>query len=249
MKIYVCENYDRMSEVAANYVAAQITLKPNSILGLATGSTPEGLYRQLVEKYNKKEIDFNDIISFNLDEYLDLPKEDVNSYYTFMHENLFNHVNIKEENINIPEGNVDDIESYAMKYDNKIDSSGGIDLQVLGIGNNAHIGFNEPSDTFSRYTEVVNLTPETIEANARFFDNEDDVPKKAISMGIGTIMKSKKIVLIASGEEKAQAVNDMINGRIDPKVPASILQLHEDVLVVLDEAAAKKIDKKLYKKI
>lgn len=246
MVIYVCDDYGKMSEVAANQFAAHLILKPNSVVGLATGSTPEGMYSELIEKYKKGEISFKNVVSFNLDEYIDLPKENENSYYTFMHEKLFDHVDIKAENINIPDGNVKDFEKYVKEYESKIESVGGIDLQILGIGKNAHIGFNEPDKVFLKKTSVVDLTQSTIDANSRFFDSIDEVPKKAISMGTGSIFKAKNILLLASGKSKAEAINNMINGEIDPQIPASILQLHSNVVLVIDKEAAELLDEDTY---
>ncbi|MEG0250063.1 MAG: glucosamine-6-phosphate deaminase [Peptostreptococcus sp.] len=246
MKIYVCKDYERMSKVAANYLAAQINIKPDSILGLATGSTPVGMYEELVKKCESREISFKNIKTFNLDEYVNLPKENINSYYTFMHSNLFDKVDINQNNINMPNGNTKDFDSYSKEYEEAIASNGGLDLQVLGIGNNAHIGFNEPNEYFSKETGVVDLTKSTIDANSRFFDSIEEVPNQAISMGIGTIFKSEKIILLASGKTKAEAINNTVNGPIDPHVPASILQLHKNVLLVVDEEAASLLDKNSY---
>ena len=249
MKIYVCKNYEKMSAFAANYVAAQVVIKPDSVLGLATGSTPIGMYNELVNKYKNEGISFKNITTFNLDEYIDLPKENENSYYTFMHENLFDKIDIREENINIPDGNAKDFETYSKKFENKIQECGGIDLQVLGIGNNAHIGFNEPADNFSNSTDVVELTESTILANSRFFESEEEVPKKAISMGIGSIVRSKKIILLASGKGKAEAIYKTVNGPVKPQVPASILQFHKDVIVVIDEDAASLLEESTYERV
>ncbi len=249
MKVYVCKNYEKMSAFAANYLAAQVIIKPNSVLGLATGSTPIGMYKELVAKYQNEGISFKNVTTFNLDEYIDLPKENENSYYTFMHENLFDKVDIKEENINIPDGSVENFEVYSKEFENKIQKCGGIDLQVLGIGNNAHIGFNEPGDTFSNSTSVVELTESTILANSRFFESEDEVPKKAISMGIGSIMRAKKIILLASGKGKAEAIHKTVNGEVKPGVPASILQFHRDVVLVIDEDAASLLEESSYERV
>lgn len=249
MKIYVCKDYERMGRVAANYLAAQINIKPDSVLGLATGSTPVGMYKELVKKYESRDISFKDIVTFNLDEYVNLPKENINSYYTFMHENLFDKIDINPENINMPDGNAKDFDIYSKEYEKAIALKGGIDLQVLGIGNNAHIGFNEPGEYFSKETTVVDLTRSTIDANSRFFDSIDEVPNQAISMGIGTIFKSEKIILLASGKTKAEAIKNTVNGPIDPHVPASILQLHKNVLLIIDEQAASLLDKNCYETV
>ncbi|GAA0703989.1 glucosamine-6-phosphate deaminase [Paraclostridium ghonii] len=247
MQILVCKNYDEMSKKAAQIMASQVTLKSNSILGLATGSTPIGMYKKLVEMHNDGNLDFSDVKSFNLDEYYKLPRDNDQSYYYFMHENLFRYINIKEENINIPNGMTKDVELECKAYDASIKEIGGIDIQILGIGHNAHIGFNEPSDVFVKGTNLVDLKESTIKANARFFDCIDNVPKKAITMGIGSIFKSKKIMLLASGEGKAEAIYNTVYGEITPQVPSSILQLHRDTILILDEDAASKLKKEDYK--
>ena len=241
MKILVCKNYDEMSKKAARIIESQIILKPNSVLGLATGSTPIGMYKELVKMYNEGKLDFSNIKSFNLDEYYELPRENAQSYYHFMNENLFNHININKENINIPNGMTKDINIECKRYDDLIKDIGGIDIQILGIGCNAHIGFNEPSDVFVKGTNLVDLKKSTIKANSRFFEAMDEVPKKAITMGIGSIFKSKKILLLASGKHKADAIHNTVYGDITPKVPASILQLHTDTTLILDELAAIKL--------
>lgn len=247
MRILVCKNYDEMSKKAAQIIASQVTLKPDSVLGLATGSTPIGMYKNLVKMYNDNELDFSDVKTFNLDEYYQLPRDNDQSYYYFMHENLFNHINIKEENVNIPNGMNEDVKAECEKYDTAIKNIGGVDIQVLGIGHNAHIGFNEPASIFEKGTNLVDLKESTIQANARFFESIDDVPKKAVTMGIGSIFTAKKIMLMASGEGKAEAIYNTVHGNITPEVPSSILQLHEDVVLILDEEAASKLNKEDYK--
>ncbi|NFO15459.1 glucosamine-6-phosphate deaminase [Clostridium botulinum] len=247
MKILVCENYDKLSEKAAQIIMSQITLKSNSILGLATGSTPIGMYKKLVEMYENKMIDFSDVKTFNLDEYQNLPISNDQSYHYFMDDNLFNYINVKRENIHIPNGMANDIENECIKYDNLIKEAGGIDIQVLGIGNNAHIGFNEPTVSFEKKTYVVELEESTKIANARFFNSLDEVPSKAITMGIGSIFESKKIMLLATGKNKAKAIYDTIYGKVTPEVPASILQFHDDVIVILDKKAASLLNPKDYK--
>ncbi|MGN2337372.1 glucosamine-6-phosphate deaminase [Clostridium cagae] len=247
MKILVCENYDKLSEKAAQIIMSQITLKSNSILGLATGSTPIGMYKKLVEMYENKMIDFSDVKTFNLDEYQNLPISNDQSYHYFMDDNLFNYINVKRENIHIPNGMANDIENECVKYDNLIKKAGGIDIQVLGIGNNAHIGFNEPTVNFEKKTYVVELEESTKIANARFFNSLDEVPSKAITMGIGSIFESKKIMLLATGENKAKAIYDTIYGKVTPEVPASILQFHDDLIVILDKEAASLLNPKDYK--
>lgn len=238
MKIYVEENYEAMSKKAALIVASQMILKPKSVLGLATGSTPVGMYKQLVEMYKKGEIDFSEITTFNLDEYYGLPMENENSYYSFMMESLFNHVNVPKDQINIPRGLTEDVQKVCLEYEEKIDFAGGIDLQILGIGANGHVGFNEPGDKLTTITHLTGLTEETIRDNSRFFEKKEDVPTKAITMGMATIMKAKKIVLIANGKHKAEAIKEMTSGYLNPKVPASILQAHSDIILVLDKEAA-----------
>lgn len=249
MRILVCKNYEEMSKKAAQMILSQVTLNPNSVLGLATGSTPVGMYNELDNMYKNNLIDFSDVVTFNLDEYYQLPISNNQSYHYFMHEHLFNHINIKKENINIPNGMVDDVESECKRYDNLIKNSGGIDIQVLGIGHNAHIGFNEPSMSFEVGTNLVDLKESTIEANARFFEKIEDVPKKAITMGIGSIFKAKKIMLLACGEGKAEAIYNTVYGKVTPEVPSSILQFHDDVILILDKEAASKLSPRDYKLI
>jgi len=241
MKLYAAKDYDDMSRKAANILSAQVIMKPHCVLGLATGSTPEGVYKQLIEWYNKGDIDFSEVKSVNLDEYKGLYPSDPQSYHYYMKEKFFNHINIREENTYLPNGVAEDVEAECKRYNEVITSLGGVDLQLLGIGTNGHIGFNEPKEAFERETHCVALTKETIEANARFFENEEDVPKYAISMGIKSIMQAKKIVLVASGSAKAEALYQTFYGPITPAVPSSILQLHNDVTVVADEAALAKI--------
>ena len=241
MRILVCKDYESMSKKAAQIILSQVTLKPNSVLGLATGSTPIGMYKNLVDMYKNGVVDFSDIITFNLDEYYKLPITNDQSYHYFMQENLFNHININPANIHIPNGMADNIEKECEEYENSIKDAGGIDIQILGIGRNAHIGFNEPTTSFEKGTHLVDLTPSTIEANARFFKSENEVPKKAVTMGTGSIFKARKIVMLACGEDKADAIYNTVYGKITPKIPASILQLHDDVVLILDEAAASKL--------
>lgn len=238
MNIVITKSYEEMSKKAANYIVSQVTLKPDSVLGLATGSTPIKTYEYIRDKFTKEEVDFKEVVTFNLDEYIGLGKKEPQSYRYFMNENLFNHINIKEENINIPNGLSKNINEECRLYEEKIVNQGGIDLQLLGIGRNGHIGFNEPNVNFEARTHKVTLDEDTINANARFFKSVDDVPTEAISMGIKTIMMSKKILLLASGENKSRVIDGLVNGPITPKLPASILQLHQDVTLILDEGAA-----------
>jgi len=237
MKIITASDYQSMSRKAANIISAQVILNPNSVLGLATGSTPVGVYKQLIEWYKKDDIDFSKVHSVNLDEYVGLSPEHDQSYHYYMKDNFFSHVNIKPENTNVPNGLADDIDAECVRYDKLITNLGGIDLQLLGIGNTGHIGFNEPNEDFDKMTHKVKLTQKTIDANARFFDSVDDVPKYAVTMGIKAIMQAKKILLVANGEGKADILYRSLFGPITPVVPASILQLHPNVTVVADAAA------------
>ncbi len=240
MRIYEAKDYQEMSRKAANILAAQVILKPDCVLGLATGSSPIGTYDQLVEGYEKGDLDFSEVKTVNLDEYIGLDHENDQSYYYFMHQHLFDRINIDPANTNVPNGMAEDIAAECERYEELIRSLGGVDIQLLGIGRNGHIGFNEPADSFDKMTHCVDLTESTIEANKRFFASADDVPRQAVSMGSGTIMKAKKILLIACGEDKADAVAKSFFGPVTPEVPASILQLHSDVVVLADTAALSK---------
>ena len=241
MRIYEAKDYQEMSRKAANILSAQVILKPDSVLGLATGSTPIGMYDQLVEWYKKGDLDFSKVKTVNLDEYKGLTHDNDQSYYYFMHEHLFDRVNIDPANTNVPDGTEEDPEKECARYEKLIESMGGVDIQLLGIGHNGHIGFNEPDSTFAKTTHCVDLAESTIEANKRFFASVDDVPRQAYTMGIGTIMKAKKILLIVNGESKADAVAKAFFGPVTPEVPASILQFHSDVVVIGDSAAWSKI--------
>ena len=240
MRLYRAKDYNDLSRKAANIISAQVIMKPDCVLGLATGSSPLGTYRQLIEWYKKGDLDFSEVKSVNLDEYKGLPKDNDQSYYYFMHQNFFKDININPENTHIPNGMEPDSEKECSRYNQVISDLGGIDLQLLGLGHNGHIGFNEPDTAFAKMTHCVDLAPSTIEANKRFFASADDVPRQAYTMGIKTIMQARKILLIVSGEDKAQILYDVLNGPITPQVPASILQLHSDVTVVADEAALSK---------
>lgn len=235
--IYKAKDYQDMSRKAANIISAQIIMKPNCVLGLATGSTPIGTYRQLVEWYKKGDLDFSKVTSVNLDEYKGLSGDNDQSYRYFMNTNLFDHVNIDKSKTFVPNGLEEDSEKACAEYNEIIKRVGGIDMQLLGIGGNGHIGFNEPGEAFEQETHCIDLTESTIQANARFFESMDDVPKQAYTMGIKNIMSAKKILLIATRENKAEALYQSLYGKITPNVPASILQLHNDVTVVADEAA------------
>ncbi len=237
MKIYQAKNYQEMSRKAANIISAQIIMKPDAVLGLATGSTPIGTYQQLIDWYKKGDLDFSEIRSVNLDEYKGLPADNDQSYAYFMRTNLFDSVNIKKENTYIPNGLEEDIAKECARYNSIIHTLGGIDLQLLGLGGNGHIGFNEPGAAYEKETHCVKLTENTIQANSRFFEKLEDVPRYAYTTGIKNIMQARRILLIASGENKADALYRSLFGPITPAVPASILQLHNNVTVVADEAA------------
>ncbi len=237
MRLYKAKDYDEMSRKAARIISAQVTLKPDSVLGLATGSSPIGTYQQLIRWYQDGDLDFSQIKTANLDEYKGLTKENTQSYYYFMVQNFFKDININMANTNIPDGTNLDTAAECARYDQVIADLGGVDLQLLGLGRNGHIGFNEPASSFAKGTHCIDLQPSIIDANKRFFASIDDVPKQAYTMGIKTIMQAKKILLVVSGEDKAKALYDSINGPITPQVPGSILQLHPDVMVVADQAA------------
>ena len=238
MDIRIFKNEKEIGAAVGQLFCDYVNDKPGCVLGFATGATPVPTYNYIVEQYNEGKVSFKDVKTFNLDEYCDLPRDDKNSYYTFMHENLFNSVNIKEENVHIPDGNAADPESHAKSYDAMIDEAGGIDIQLLGIGTNGHIGFNEPSDTFSDGTFKVKLTDSTIKSNSIYFD-DDSMPRYALTMGINSIMKAKKIVLIATGEAKADAIKATVDGEVTPMCPASVLKNHPDAILLIDKAAAK----------
>lgn len=243
MKVIVTKDYTQMCKLASRIFAAQITLKPESVLGLATGSTPVGMYNELVEMYKEGRVDFSKVRTVNLDEYAGLDGSNDQSYRYFMNHNLFDHINIDKDNTNVPNGVAEDLQAECERYEQVVADMGGVDIQLLGIGNNGHIAFNEPCEEFPEKTHIVDLTQNTIEANARFFSSMDEVPKKALTMGIGTIMKAKKIVLLANGAKKAQTIYDTVYGPITPKVPASILRLHPDVTIFADEEAAALLNK------
>ena len=244
MILYRANDYKDMSRKSANIISAKVIIKPNLVLGLATGSSPEGTYKQLIEWYQKGDLDFSKVKAVNLDEYCGLDKENDQSYAYFMNEKFFNHINIKKENTYIPNGLEKDYEKECKRYDEVIESLGEVDLQLLGIGTNGHIGFNEPEKSFTKGTHKVELTEETIKANARFFGNEDLVPKYAYSMGIKNIMNAKQVLLIASGKSKANAVYETLYGDIRPEVPSTILQLHPNVIIIADEDALSVVKEK-----
>lgn len=232
MRVIKVGGYDQMSRTAANIIAAQIIMKPDSVLGLATGSSPIGTYKRLIEMNKSGDLDFSGITTVNLDEYCGLSVSHDQSYRYFMNTNLFDHINIKKENTHVPDGVAADYDEECRRYDKLIEELGGIDLQLLGIGHNGHIGFNEPDEVFEKYTHVMDLKQSTIDANSRFFAKKEDVPMQAITMGIKTIMSAKKILLIASGADKKEILERALYGPITPNVPASVLQLHPDLTVV-----------------
>ncbi len=240
MKVIKAKDYADMSRKAANIISAQIILKPDSVLGLATGSTPVGTYEQLTERCNQGDLDFSKIHSVNLDEYRGLDGSNDQSYRYFMNHHLFQNVNIDLANTYVPDGNEPDSDKACADHEAIIQRLGGIDLQLLGLGHNGHIGFNEPAEDFAKFTHCVDLTESTIQANKRFFEKEEDVPRQAYTMGIGTIMGAKAILVVVSGADKAEILNEVIHGPVTPKVPASILQFHPNVTIVADEAALSK---------
>lgn len=233
MRIIKCNNYEELSQKAADFVAAQIILKPNCVLGLPTGSTPIGMY----ERLTSMGLDFSEVTTFNLDEYYPIPRTNEQSYYYFMNKHLYSKVNLCQDNIFIPNGSAENAEQECLNYEKAIKEHGGLDMQVLGIGQNGHIGFNEPGEMLNSYTHITKLTQNTIEANARFFETMDEVPKQALTMGVATIMRAKRILLLASGKEKARVVKALSGSVIDPEIPATILAAHNDVTVIADSAA------------
>lgn len=237
MEIKVVKDYSELSKVAAQQVVSVINEKPNALLGLATGSTPIQTYQELINLYNEKKVDFSEVVTLNLDEYVGLEGTHPQSYRHFMNENLFDHINIDKNNTHIPNGNTGNPGQAANDYEALCQSLGRIDLQILGIGTNGHIGFNEPDDPLSVVTHVVDLLPSTIEDNKRFFERVEDVPTKAVTMGVGQIMMAKKIILLVSGENKAEIFSTLLNDEVTTNVPASLLKLHPNVLVIVDEAA------------
>lgn len=237
MKIYCAKDYEQASRITANILAAQIILKPDCILGLATGSTPIGAYENLIKRYEAGDLDFSAVHSINLDEYRGLTPSNDQSYRYFMNTHLFDHVNIDKKNTFVPDGLEEDKEKACQDYDEIIRSHGGIDLQLLGLGHNGHIGFNEPSDSFAKTTHCVTLAESTVAANARFFASASEMPKEAYTMGIQSIMQAKKILVMVCGKDKKEIVQKAFYGSITPQVPASVLQLHPDVILVGDEAA------------
>lgn len=237
MRVIVCENYEEMSLQGAKLFESQIRLKPNSVLGLATGSTPIGMYKNLIKMYIEEGLDFSQITSFNLDEYYPLASDNNQSYRYFMNEQLFNHVNIDKSKTFVPNGEASDADLECKQYDEKIAQHGGIDIQLLGIGRNGHIGFNEPDNKLYASTHKTGLTKDTIDANSRFFDDIKDVPTEALTMGIGSIMKAKTIVLLASGKNKHEVVKSMLDDFITTEIPSTLLKSHPDFILICDKDA------------
>lgn len=241
MRIICTKDYEEMSRKIADFIAAQMLIKPDSVLGLATGSTVIGAYQELVERCKRGEVDFSRISTVNLDEYIGLPPEHEQSYHYYMNQHLFDHVNINKKKTHVPSGIAPDEQQECLRYESLIRELDGIDLQLLGLGKTCHIGFNEPSDRFDTITHVVTLNEQTRKDNSRFFSSIDEVPKKAITMGIQTIMSAKMILLAVNGEGKAEAVAAALQGDVKPSVPGSILQMHPNVVVIGDEAALSKL--------
>ena len=246
MRVIIAKDYDEMSKDAAKIIAKQVRAKPNSVLGLATGGTPIGTYKELIRMHKEGDLDFSNVATYNLDEYVGLAPDHPQSYHYFMFHNLFNHININPKNVHVPNGLANDIEDWCKEYEAKIKKAGGIDLQLLGIGRDGHIAFNEPGSSLASRTRLVVLEAKTIKDNARFFEDEKDVPCYAVSMGCGTILEARKILLLASGEGKADVVARFIEGPITSQVTASVLQMHPDTVVIVDEAAASKLARKQY---
>ncbi len=246
MEVDISKTYDELSRKSASVIADALNAKPNAVLGMATGSSPLGLYKELVRMHQEEGLDFSQVTTFNLDEYVGLPVTHEQSYHRFMHENFFRHVNIPRENIHIPSGTTKNYRAFCQWYEDRIRACGGIDVQILGIGSDGHIAFNEPTSSLSSRTRLKTLARQTIEDNARFFDKVEDVPIYAITMGVGTILEARKLVLVANGKNKAAAVAKMIEGPVTTMVTASALQMHPDAKVFIDEAAAGELQMREY---
>lgn len=238
MEVIVKETYEEMSKLAAQMIADLVGKKPRAVIGLATGNTPLGTYKELIRMHKEEGLDFSQVVTFNLDEYVGLPPEHEQSYQYFMNRNLFNHINIKKDNVHIPNGMTRNLEAYCDRYERMIREVGGIDLQLLGIGSNGHIAFNEPVSSLSSRTRVKTLTEQTRKDNARFFEKFEDVPKYALTMGIGTIMDSRQLILLASGSNKAGALAQTVEGSITAMVPATVVQLHRRAIIIANKEAA-----------
>lgn len=238
MEFIIAKDYEDMSRKAADVIAELVAEKPDCVLGLATGSTPEGLYAELVKDYESGKISFKDVATYNLDEYRGLEHDHPQSYHYFMNKHLFSKIDIDMGATHVPDGSNPDADAACQEYEDAINACGGVDLQLLGLGHNGHIGFNEPAGSFARATNCVELTESTIKANSRLFDSIEEVPTEAYTMGIGTIMRAKKVLLVASGKDKAEIVKRAFFGEVTPDVPASVLQFHQNVVVIVDEDAA-----------
>jgi len=238
MQKLICKDYEEMSRTAADLVAKEVQAKPDMVLGLPTGSTPVGMYRQLISMVQNGTLDFSQVTTFNLDEYYPIDASNPQSYHYFMDENFFNHINIDRQRVHILDGRCEDVQQECAQYDARIRDFGGIDLQLLGIGGNGHIAFNEPDDFLDANTHLVSLTAQTVQDNARFFESEDQVPTQAVTLGMQGILSAKKIIILASGKNKAKAVSEVFTGKITTQNPASLLAAHRDVIFILDEAAA-----------
>lgn len=241
MEVIITADYDAMSKEAAAIIAGVVRAKPNAVLGLATGGTPVGTYKELIRLHKDEGLDFSKIATFNLDEYVGLPASHDQSYHYFMHDNLFNHINISPENVHVPNGMADDIPAFCEWYEDEIEAFGGLDLQLLGIGSDGHIAFNEPMSSLASRTRLKTLTEETLDDNARFFEKKEDVPKFAITMGVGTVLEARQLLLVANAEKKAEVVAKFIEGPVTSMITASALQLHPNAVVILDEPASSKL--------
>lgn len=246
MEVVIQDTYEQMSKAAAALVVEVLNTRPNAVLGMATGSTPLGLYQELVRLHKEEQLDFSRVTTFNLDEYVGLPVNHPQSYHYFMHEHFFKHVNIPPHNINIPSGTTSNYRSFCEWYEHRITECGGIDLQILGIGSDGHIAFNEPTSSLSSRTRLKTLSKQTIDDNARFFDKREDVPVYAITMGVGTILDARKLILLASGKSKARAVARAVEGPVTSVITASAIQLHRDATVLVDREAASELEMRDY---
>ena len=241
MRFIVCDSHEEIARLGADMIEEVMKAKKDAVLGLATGSTPVDMYAELIRRYEAGTLDFSPVRSVNLDEYYPLAPDNDQSYRYFMNHNLFDHVNINKENTNVPDGLAEDPAAFCASYEQMIKDLGGIDIQVLGIGGNGHIAFNEPAEALDPLTHLTDLTPETIAANSRFFESEADVPRRALTMGMGTILNARKILLLATGAAKADAIATLMSGKLTTSCPASLLNLHADVTVICDRAAAAKV--------
>lgn len=242
MLVLVKDNYDEMSKEGARLIASLVRKEPDCVLGFATGSTPLGMYKELIRMHMEEGLDFSKVVTFNLDEYVGLPPSHQQSYYYFMWENLFKHINVNPRHVHIPMAMAEDIDAHCQWYENKIKEVGGIDLQILGIGANGHIAFNEPGSSLGSRTRIKTLSEKTVRDNARFFENRDEVPKYALTMGVGTIMEAKQLLLMANGPAKAEAIKATVEGPIMAKYPATIVQLHRFATIIIDKDAASKLE-------